>query len=307
MMTPLMKSTTPSVAGLAPAPQMLTVIEAVSGLFAEHQLCFGHGTGNARDEAAWLVSSVLGWPEDWAGRRLSPFELQRIDSLARRRVTERRPLAYLLNEAWLAGLKFYVDERVLVPRSPLGELIEHQLAPWTSSARVARLLDVGTGSGCLAIALAHFLPGTQVDATDIDPGALLVARANVSRHRLAHRVRVLRSDLFQALGARRYDVIVANPPYVPAGRLAALPAEYTYEPAAALAAGRDGLDTVQGILVGAAAHLSEQGALFVEVGEAADSLIEAYPRVPFTWLEFARGGEGVLVLTADQLTEYFAG
>ena len=290
---------------LTSGADVLNVIEAVQRFFTGHSLFFGHGTANARDEAAWLVAAVLDWPEDWAGLRPSAPQLARIATLARRRVTERRPLAYLLHEGWLAGLKFYVDERVLVPRSPLAELIEHQLAPWIDAAGVQRALDIGTGSGCLAIALAHYLPHVRVDATDTDPAALRIARANVSRHRVGHRVRVLRSDLFAALAGQRYQVILTNPPYVPAARMQALPKEYGHEPATALAAGGDGLDLARRILRQAGAHLAAGGVLFMEVGEAADALVDAYPHVPFTWLEFAAGGEGVLQLTADQLNAYF--
>jgi ribosomal protein L3 glutamine methyltransferase len=281
------------------------VIEAVQRFFAGHELFFGHGTANARDEAAWLVAAVLDWREDWVQLKPTAAQLSRIAALAGQRVTQRRPLAYLLHEGWLAGLKFYVDERVLVPRSPLAELIQRQLAPWVDGAGVQRALDVGTGSGCLAIALAHFLPHVRVDATDTDPAALRVARSNVSRHRVGDRVRVLRSDLFGALAGQRYQVILTNPPYVPAARMQALPAEYGHEPSTALTAGDDGLDLARRILRQAGAYLTAGGVLFMEVGEAADALLGAYPRVPFTWLELAEGGEGVIQLTADQLNEYF--
>lgn len=291
---------------LACAADGIAALDTVSRYFAAHQLYYGHGTSNARDEAAWLVNAVLGWRDARLSGPPSSAALERIAWLAHRRVAERKPLAYLLQEAWFAGLKFYVDERVLVPRSPLAELIEHQLAPWVASAAVGRVLDLGTGSGCLAIALATYLPAALVDATDSDGAALIVARCNVSRHQLAHRVRVLRSDLFAALSGRRYDVIVSNPPYVPAASLRTLPTEYGHEPSAALAAGDDGLALVRRVFAGALAHLTDRGVLIVEVGEAAGALIAEYPQVPFTWLEFARGGEGVLVLTADQLWEYFA-
>jgi ribosomal protein L3 glutamine methyltransferase len=306
MMAAAMKTVSHPLQELADTADILTVIESVSRLFSQHGLFFGHGTANARDEAAWLVAAVMGWPQDWVGLVPSADQLARIRALAHRRVAERRPMAYLLGEGWLVGLKFYVDDRVLVPRSPLAELIENGLAPWVAAERVRRVLDLGTGSGCLAIALAHYLGDTLVDATDIDPGALHVARLNVSRHQMADRVRVLKSDLFGSLGPARYDVIVANPPYVPSTSMLGLPPEYAHEPSSALAAGLDGLDCVRRILTNARRHLNDGGALFLEVGEAAQALNDAYPRVPFTWLEFARGGEGVLVLTADQLSEYFA-
>jgi len=306
MMSALMETSQLSISGLASAADVPTVIEAVSGFFRQHGLYYGHGTDNPLDEAAWLVAAVLGWPEDWTDHQLNATQLENVSQLAQQRVADRRPLAYLLGEGWLSGLKFFIDERVLVPRSPLAELIEQGLAPWLDSARISRVLDLGTGSGCLAIVLANFLDQALVDATDIDPGALRIARANVSRHGLADRIRVVHSDLFSALDQVRYDAILANPPYVPASSMVKLPNEYGHEPASALVAGDDGLEYARRILAAASGYLTAGGALFLEVGEAADALIDAYPRVPFTWLEFARGGDGVLVLTADQLSEYFA-
>jgi ribosomal protein L3 glutamine methyltransferase len=282
-----------------------TLIERGARRLARARVFFGHGTDNARDEAAVLVLHALGRGHDGGPalyrRRVGPAAQQRVRELLARRIAERIPAAYLTGTAWFAGLAFQVDPRVLVPRSPLAELIERRFAPWTDPRRVRRVLDVGTGSGCIAIAAAHALPRARVDAVDISPGALEVARANVRRHRLTRRVRVLESDHFGALGARRYDIIVANPPYVGARELRALPPEYRHEPRVALAAGRTGLDSVRVILREAHRHLQPKGVLIVEVGNTEATVRRAYRRLPFVWLEFERGGGGVFLLTREQL------
>jgi ribosomal protein L3 glutamine methyltransferase len=269
------------------------------------RVCFGHGTDNARDEAAVLVLHALGLGHRGGAalyrRRVSRAGQRRAEELLARRIAERIPAAYLTGRAWFAGLEFQVDPRVLVPRSPLAEPIERGFAPWADPRGVRRVLDVGTGSGCIAIAAAHALTRARVDAVDISPGALEVARANVRRHRLTRRVRVLESDHFGALAGRRYDIIVANPPYVAANELRTLPPEYRHEPRVALAAGRTGLDSVRVILRESRRHLSPKGVLIVEVGNTEAAVRRAYPRLPFVWLEFERGGGGVFLLRREQL------
>jgi ribosomal protein L3 glutamine methyltransferase len=266
---------------------------------------FGHGTDNARDEAAALIFHVLGPAAasrpgaPW--RPVSQRAQARISALLERRIRERIPAVYLTQRCWFAGLSFHVDQRVLIPRSPIAELIEQRFAPWIEAARVRRILDIGTGSGCIAVACAHAFRRARVDAVDISADALAVARRNVRAHRLQRRVRLLQSDHFAALKRASYDIIVSNPPYVGRRELRALPAEYRHEPQQALAAGSDGLDSVRVILRQAAGHLKPGGILIVEVGNAERALRRAFPRLPFVWLSFKRGGGGVFVLGREQL------
>ncbi len=234
-------------------------------------------------------------------RRVGRAAQQRVQQLIERRIRERIPAAYLTGGTWFAGARIEVDARVLIPRSPLAELIERRFAPWIDPARVQRVLDVGTGSGCIAIACARVLPRARVDAVDISADALEVARGNVRRHRLMRRVRLIRSDHFAALGGATYDIIVANPPYVGAHELAGLPPEYRHEPRLALAAGRSGLDSVRIILARAARHLRPRGLLIVEVGNTEHAVRRAWRHLPFVWLEFEHGGGGVFVITREQL------
>lgn len=270
-------------------------------------LCFGHGTDNARDEAAWLVLHVTGEPLDGSfcdwGRAVTPAEQEKVAQLLDQRCSRRAPLAYLLGTAWFAGLEFVINEEVLVPRSPLAELILDRFQPWARPDRVNRVLDLCTGSGCIAIATAVHMPGVRVDAADISAAALDVARRNVQRHGLEDRVTLLQSDLFTDIPPAKYELIVSNPPYVPAGSISGLPAEYCAEPGLGLASGEDGLDAVLTILLDAPRFLGEDGILVCEVGESEQRLAEALPSVPFTWLEFAHGGSGVFVLTRNQLEE----
>lgn len=265
---------------------------------------FGHGTDNAWDDAAALVWHALRLPTPTArvyARLTTPRDQQQARELITRRIKERAPAVYLTGETWFAGLRFRTDPRALIPRSPLAELIERRYAPWIDARRVHRVLDIGTGSGCIAIATARMLPGVRVDASDISADALALAADNVRLHRLGRRVRLLESDYFGALRGERYDIIVSNPPYVGARELRSLPPEYGHEPRLALASGRDGMDAVRAILAGAGRHLNPGGILIVEVGNTEVAVRRAFARVPFTWLTFERGGGGVFLLNAEQL------
>jgi ribosomal protein L3 glutamine methyltransferase len=265
---------------------------------------FGHGTDNASDEAFWLLRHVQRWRDDldWSSPPGRDVALAALD-LAVQRVESRRPLAYLVGEAWFAGLRFAVDERVLVPRSPLAEVIERGFAPWCALRPGDRVLDIGTGSGCIAIATAHHSAGVLVDATDVSTDALEVAAANVARHALGERVRLHRADLFPPTDVR-YRVIVSNPPYVSAREMAELPPEYRHEPQLALAGGASGFEPAERILRGALSRLAPDGCVFVEVGAGAEAFAAAHPRLAATWLTFDRGGDGVFVLTAAELEEF---
>jgi len=278
-------------------------IAALADFFASRGLAFGHGTDNASDEAFWLLRHLQGWREvDSAAP--PPLEItQHALAIAERRVAERKPLAYLLNEAWFAGLQFYVDERVLVPRSPLAEVVERSFEPWCALRRGDRVLDIGTGSGCIAIAAAHYSPDVEVDATDISAAALGVAARNVERHELTDRVHLFEADLFPPHG-ERYRVIVTNPPYVPEAEVAELPQEYRHEPVIGLASGADGFDAAERILRGARDRLEADGVLFLELGAGADAFAVAHPQLPLIALEFERGGDGVLVTTAAEIREF---
>jgi ribosomal protein L3 glutamine methyltransferase len=277
--------------------------------FSAANLYFGHGTDNVLDEAFYLVRKALYLPHDippyMMQSRLLPNERAEVLALLQRRIDTRLPAPYLTNEAWFAGLSFYVDERVLIPRSPIAELIEAHYEPWVDSSQVTRILDLCTGGGCIAIASALAFPFAQVDATDLSADALAVAHQNVERHQVGDQVKLHQGDLFADLGGQRYDVIVSNPPYVDAEDMAALPEEYRHEPEQALASGEDGLDITRRILAQAGDYLNPSGVLIVEVGNSAAALVESYPQVPFTWLEFARGGHGVFLLTAEQLQQHF--
>lgn len=280
--------------------------------FREANLFFGHGTDNALDEACWLVGHALNLElplsSDWYSCRLTIRERARVANLMRRRVRERLPAAYLTGQAWFAGLEFFVDQSVMIPRSPISELIEARFTPWVDPQRIASVLDLCAGSGCIGLATAAYFPEARVDLAERSAAALQVAARNLRRLReeaeLEDRVRLIESDLFAALSGRRYDLILSNPPYVGQAELASLPPEYAHEPVAAFAAGEQGLDLVLRILRDAPEYLTEEGALIVEVGSAAAVLQACLPPVPFVWLEFERGGEGVFLLHRGQLMDY---
>jgi len=277
------------------------LVRAVERRLRAARLHYGHGTSNPRDEAAFLVLRGLGLPfEAPADRPVSAREQARVARLAQRRIRERIPLPYLLHEAWLADEPFYVDRRVIIPRSHIAELLQLRLRPWLRHP-VRSALDLCTGSGCLAVLAAKAFPGARVDAADLSANALAVAGRNVARHRLRGRVRLIRSDLLAQLGRRRYDLILSNPPYVNAPAMRALPREYRFEPRMALAGGADGLALVRRILAQAAAHLQVHGLLVCEIGDNRKALERAFPRVPFAWPQTAAGSDQVFVLSREDL------
>lgn len=274
--------------------------------FTEAGLSFGHGSDNAYDEAVYLILHTLKLPLD----RLEPFldarlvdeEIRQVLDVLARRVNLRTPAAYLTREAWLGEYRFYVDERVIVPRSFIAELLPEALEPWIEYPElVHRALDMCTGSGCLAVLLADIYPDAEVDAVDLSADALAVAQINVEQYGLQERIELIQSDLFSALAGREYDLIISNPPYVDAPSVAALPEEYLREPALALGSGEDGLDATREILRRAPAHLSEHGVLVVEIGHNREALEASFPELPFTWLPTASGDGFVFLLTRDEL------
>jgi len=271
--------------------------------FRAAHLRFGHGTSRAEDEAAYLAFHALGWSPDTPARALSrqvkPPEAKRVLGLFSERIHTRKPAAYLTHEAWLGDFRFYVDQRVIVPRSHIAGMLFDGLRPW-ATGRIGTALDLCTGSGCLAILLARAFRGATIDAADLSRAALAVARRNVRDYRLGKRIRLIRSDLFSALRGKHYDLIVSNPPYVSGAAMRRLQREYRHEPRLALASGRDGLDAARAILLRAAAHLKPGGLLVMEVGSGRRRLERAFPRLEFTWAETPGGGD-VLVVGRDQL------
>lgn len=272
--------------------------------FERAGLVYGHGTDNALDEAFHLVLWALKLPYDlptvYLEAALTTSECAAVHALLQRRITTRQPAPYLTGEAWFAGLPFEVDEHVLVPRSPIAELIEQGFAPWLT-APPQRILDLCTGSGCIGIACALAFDDAHVDLADVDAGALTVCRRNVARHGVGARVAVLQSDLFAALGTRIYDLIVVNPPYVPAAECDALAPEYHTEPRLALDGGVDGMDLVARILTEAPGHLAESGTLVCEIGGSRNEFEARFPRLSAMWPDFAHGGDGVFVVTRAEL------
>lgn len=269
-------------------------------------LSYGHGTDNARDEAVFLVFHALNIPFDTSDqvldRELSASDFAGVDALVRTRISTRKPAAYLTQRMWFAGHEFYVDERVLIPRSPIAELIVDRFEPWLAHHPVRRILDIGTGSGCIGIAAALAFPNATVDATDVDAGALEVAARNVASYQLGGRLYLHRADLFPATGAG-YDLILANPPYVSLSEAAELPPEYHHEPAVALFAEDDGLFFIRRILTGAAQRLNPGGIFVMDAGGTWPTVDAAFPKLPFLWVDLAHGGDGICVLTHAELAE----
>lgn len=281
------------------------LIRTVAASFEDAELSYGHGTDNPLDEAAWLVFTVLQLSHDDTpaiySASVDDEQVSAALALAGRRINERVPLAYLLNQAFFAGWEFFVDERVLVPRSPIAELINKQFTPWIEPNEVRFVVDLGTGSGCIAVAIAHAFPDARVDAVDISADALEVTAINIEKHGLEDRVTIVQSDFFSALGGRQYDLIVSNPPYVDGTDMKSMPAEYQSEPVLGLMAGDDGLVSVRKILHDASPFLTDNGILVCEVGNSRQALAAAYPDAAFVWLDFAQGGTGVFLLTKDDL------
>jgi len=291
--------------------ELSTIIDFIrygASRFAAAGLTFGHSHDNAMDEATHLVLHSLHLPHDlspnYGQAKLVAEEKAALLGLIERRIRERKPVAYLTGEAWFAGLAFKVDERVLVPRSPIAELIQNGFTPWLDGRDVSRALDLCTGSGCIGIAMAAHNPDWQVDLADISEGALELARENIRTQHVGERVRAIKSDLFAGLDGEVYDLIVSNPPYVTEQEYAELPPEYRHEPALGLTAGADGLDFALRILRDAPAHLSEDGLLIVEVGESERALTQLLPQLPFIWIEFNVGPMGVFALERRDLVEH---
>ncbi len=291
-------------------PTLGAAIVAVSEALDSAGVCFGHGTDNAWDEAVQLVLDVAGLSPDCedglSHQPLAEAQLNHLERLLQRRIGERIPLPYLLGKACFAGLEFVCDERALVPRSPIAELILNDFQPWYAGPAPHRILDLCCGGGCIGLAVAHHLPESRVDLADIDTAALDLARENTALHQLESRVRILQSDLFERLEQERYDIILCNPPYVDAQDLAGMPAEYRAEPSMGLGSGRDGLDVTRRILAQVGDFLQPHGLLLLEVGNSAAALEAAFPQVAFTWVELVNGGHGVFAMTAQEWQDFGA-
>ncbi len=278
--------------------------------FNAAELCFAQGMPTAIDEAVYLCLSALHLPPDFSVDYfdcvLTMEERLNVLNLFEQRIEQRKPASYITNEAWFCGLSFYVDERVLIPRSPIAELISQQFSPWIDYERVNNILDLCTGSACIAIACADAFELAHVDASDLSADALEVAMTNCENHLMEDRVSLIESDIFKNIPEERYDIIVSNPPYVSAQEMSELSGEFDYEPDSALRAGKTGLDIVLPMLSQASNYLTDDGILVVEVGYSKPALEQALPQVPFVWLEFEYGGEGVFLLTASQLKTHQA-
>ena len=293
-------------------PEPLRVLSTIrdfirwgSSEFTRAGLSYGHGFVNAFDETRYLVLHSLALPPDWPDAYLDAVlteaERERVVETLQLRISSRQPVAYITRESWFCGLPFYVDERVLIPRSPIGELVGNYFEPWVDSNRVRRVLDLCTGSGCIAIAIQYAFPEAEVWASDISRDALEVAAINLERHDLTNRLRLVESDLFDALPGERFDVITCNPPYVDAEDMKARSEEFRYEPELGLAAGEDGLEVVDRILATAGDHLADDGVIFLEVGNSQVAMTEKYTALPMTWIEFEHGGDGVCCIRAEAL------
>ena len=286
-----------------------SLIRETANKFNESNLTFGHGTDNAIDEAAYLIFGYLDLNHDVAEeayqKAISNEDLIEIDKLIDCRINHNRPVAYLINKAWFAGLEFFVDERVLVPRSPLAELIANKLRPWADDKLVTRALDMGTGSGCIAIALGKFFPDIEIDAIDYSSEALQVANINLEHHKMTDRINLIESDFFSNLSeyqySNYYDLIISNPPYVDKEDIGNMAPEYHHEPILGLASGKDGLESVKILLRESCKYLRDNGLLIVEVGNSRQALEECYPTLPFIWIDFKLGGEGVFLLMKSDL------
>ncbi|MSQ69692.1 MAG: 50S ribosomal protein L3 N(5)-glutamine methyltransferase [Betaproteobacteria bacterium] len=309
---PLGRARNPSSAAVTKCETLLEWILHAEIRFRSARIKFGHGTDNALDEAAWLLLHVLRLPHEALeanlSRCLSPTERRRALALIDKRIQDRAPLAYLLNEAWLGEFRFFVDRRVIVPRSYIAELLRTELHPWIARpGSITRALDLCTGSGCLAVLMAKTFSRAHVDATDLSAAALAVARKNIVHYQLTKRVRLLKSDLFCGVGQRRYHLIASNPPYVGAAAMSVLPPEFCAEPRMALAGGKDGFDLVRKILLLAPQYLLARGLLIMEVGHNRRALERALPQVPFTWLETSGGDDCVFVLRREELARALQG
>ena len=277
--------------------------------FVDAKLSYSHGMSSPLDESVYLVLRALNLPVDtpevyWKSN-LTCIEKESIVALLKRRIEERVPAAYLTQEGWFAGLQFFVDERVLVPRSPIAEMVENQFQPWVMPDEVENILDLCTGSGCIGIACAYAFPYAEVDLADLSEDALDVAKINIEKHDATEQVSAIQSDLFSNIGERRYDIIVTNPPYVDEDDINDMSDEFHHEPKLGLSSGNDGLDCTRQILSQASQYLNDEGILVVEVGNSQHALVQEYPQVPFQWIEFERGGDGIFMLTKQQLLEYF--